>query len=112
MIIIGGWLGGQTSSATAIRGNLVKGLGELSARMPSGLAGFGAGLRSSAAVIRWAIFALGLIILLIGDVLSPSSILWTSALVAGLLTLLQLLVGAPEDASTSTTPSDGVPVNA
>jgi hypothetical protein len=111
-IIFGGWLGGRTASAQVTRGHLVKGLGELSVRMPDGLAGFGAGLRGSASAIRWAIFALGLIVILLSDVLSPASILWTVALVAGLLTLLQLLLGTPDDEAPSAAPAEDVATNA
>jgi len=111
-IIIGGWLGGRTSSATTLRGHLVTGLGELSARMPAGIAGIGASLRGAAQPLRWAIYALGLLILLLTDVLSPASILWTVALVAGLLTVLQLLVGAPSGGADNATPAEGVTASA
>ncbi len=109
-IVFGGWLGGRTRSAVTVRGHLVAGLGQLSQRMPTGLAGLGAALRGATGPVRWAIFALGLIILLTTDVLSPASSLWTIALVAGLLTLLQLLVGVAEE--TISTPADDVTTNA
>lgn len=111
-VIAGGWLGGRTASATGARRHLVTGLGELGARMPAGLASVGVSLRPATGPLRWAIFALGLLIILIGDVLSPASILWTVALVAGLLTLLQLLVGAPGGAAEDAAPAEGVTANA
>ena len=105
-IIVGGWLGGRTASATIVRGHLVKGLGELGARLPTGLADIGAGMRGAAAPIRWAILGLGLLIIMITDVLSPTSVIWTVALVAGLLTALQLLVDGADEVSTSSTSSE------
>jgi hypothetical protein len=42
---------------------------------------------------RWLIYAVGVAILLFSDLLSVSTVLWISALVAGLVTLAQLLSG-------------------
>lgn len=91
-VIVAGWLSGRTSSARYLRGHLVRGLGEISGRMPEGLQG---SLAGSIAWVRWVVYALGVIIVMLTDVLSPTSVLWTVALTAGLITLAELLAVPP-----------------
>lgn len=91
-VIVGGWLGGRTSSARTLRGHLTRGLGEISARMPEGLRG---SLAGSISWLRWVVYGIGIVIVMISDVLSPSSVIWTVALTAGLVTLTELLAVPP-----------------
>lgn len=91
-VIFAGWLGGRTSSARAVRGHLTRGLGQISSRMPEGLQG---SLSGSISWVRWAVFAIGTIVVMLTDVLSPTSVLWSVALTAGLLTLAELLAVTP-----------------
>lgn len=91
-VIVGGWLGGRTSSARTLRGHLTRGLGEISARMPEGLQG---SLAGSISWLRWVVYAIGIVIVMISDVLSPTSVIWTVALTAGLVTLTELLAVPP-----------------
>lgn len=91
-VIIGGWLGGRTSSARYLRGHLTRGLGEISARLPEGLQG---SLEGSISWLRWVVYAIAVVIVMISDVLSPSSVLWTVALTAGVVTLMELLAVPP-----------------
>lgn len=91
-VIVAGWLSGRTRSAQTLRGHLTRGLGEISARMPEGLQGR---LSDSIVTVRWIIYALGVVIVMLTDVLSPVGVLWTVALVAGLITLAELLAVQP-----------------
>ncbi|HAN71823.1 MAG TPA: hypothetical protein DCQ36_09600 [Actinobacteria bacterium] len=91
-VIVAGWLGGRTRSAQNLRGHLMRGLGEISGRMPEGLQGL---LTDSIATVRWIIYALGVVIVMLTDVLAPESVLWTVALVAGLITVAELLAVRP-----------------
>jgi hypothetical protein len=93
-VIIGGWLGGRTSSARYLRGHLNRGLGEISGRLPEGLQG---SLEGSISWLRWVVYAIGVVIVMISDVLSPTSVLWTVALTAGVVTLMELLAVPPRE---------------
>jgi hypothetical protein len=94
VLIVAGWFGGLTKSAAYVRGHITKGLGELSARMSGAFGGFGDAVRDNAQYVRWGIYALMLIILLFSNVIDRSTVLWVTALGAGLVTVVQLLVGA------------------
>jgi hypothetical protein len=93
VLIVAGWFGGRTAWARKARGEITKGLAELGGRMPD-LGGFGDFLRSNAEYVRWAIYALMFLILLFSDLIARSTVLWVTALGAGLVTLVQLLAGA------------------
>ena len=94
LTIFAGWLSGRTKSALWSRGHLTRGLAEISARMPEGLQG---SLTGTIGPVRWAIFVLGVLLIMLTDVMSPSAVLWCSALTAGLLTVAQLLAVPPAD---------------
>ncbi len=91
-VIVAGWLGGRTSSARVLRGHLTRGLGEVSGRLPEGLQG---SLAGSISWLRWVVYGIGIVIVMASDVLSPSAVLWTVALTAGLVTLMELLAVPP-----------------
>lgn len=91
-VIFAGWLSGRTSSARWVRGHITRGLSEISGRMPENLQGM---LSDSIVAVRWAIYALGTLLIMLTDVLSPTSVLWTVALTAGLITLAELLAVPP-----------------
>ena len=95
VIILAGWLSGRTSSARYVTGHLNRGLAEISGRMPEGLQGV---LSGSIEKVRWVIYAFGVLMVLLTDAMSTSSVLWASALVAGLLTVAQLLAVDPRSA--------------
>jgi len=94
VLILAGWFGGLTKSAAFVRGQVTKGLGELSARMSGAFGGFGHFVSTNAQYVRWGIYVLMLIILLFSNVIDRSTVLWVTALGAGLVTVVQLLVGA------------------
>lgn len=109
VIIVAGWFGGRTRWARAARGQVTTGLADISGRMSDGRPGpLPANMRPYA---FWLSYAIGLLILMVSDLMSVGTVLWVSALVAGLVTLAQLLGGSAVDAqprSTSTeTPLEG-----
>jgi hypothetical protein len=94
--IVAGWLAGRTSSARWVRGHLNRGLSDISGRLPDSLSGV---LTSAIVPIRWLIMALGVILLLITGNLSTGTVWSVTALVAGLMTVAQLLAARPSDGS-------------
>jgi hypothetical protein len=117
VLVVAGWFGGRTRLARRVRGPVIKGLAELGGRLSDGRGGpLPANMLGYA---RWLVYAVGAAILLFSDLISVSSVLWVSALVAGLITLAQLLAGGGafaaadgEAPSTSLTPSTGSTTNA
>lgn len=106
VVIVASWFAGRTRLARTARGQVVKGLGEISARMPAGLESLGAALRPVAGYVRWAIYLLAGLALVLGSMASVASVLWLSALVAGLVTVVQLLVGVGASSTITDTPSE------
>ncbi len=94
--IVAGWFGGRTSVAVKVRGHIVKGLDELGDRV-EGMADFRRMIGQHAHWIRWAIYLLVGLILLGSDLAAPSTVLWCTALGAGLITALQLLADVPNE---------------
>ena len=90
---IAGWFGGRTSYAVKARTSVVAGLADLSGRMTGGKPG--PLPENSLQWVRWIIYALGMLILLVSSLLAVSTVLWISALVAGLIALAQLLSSGP-----------------
>lgn len=91
ILILAGWFGGRTAIATRLRGQVAVGLADLSGRLFDGRPG--PLPRPMLGYARWAVYALGLLILLVSDLLAVSTVLWVAALAAGLVTLAQLLAG-------------------
>lgn len=108
VIIVAGWLSGRTSSARALRGHVSRGLSQISSRMPAGLQGCLAG---SIGWVRWVVYAVGVIIVMAADVMSVSAVLWTTALSAGLVTLVELLAVQPSPAPTPADSPTPTPVS-
>jgi hypothetical protein len=92
VVIIAGWFGGRTRLARSARGQVNTGLGQLSGRMFSGRPG--PIPADKVGYVRWIIYIVGVAIVLGSDLMSVSSVLWITALVAGAVTLAQLLAGA------------------
>ena len=109
-VIVAGWFGGRTKSALYCRGQVVTGLTEIGQRLPAGLDAIGAFAKSYQQYIRWAIYVLVMLIIMFGDLLTVSSVLWCVILAAGLVTGLQVVVGAAESVRTETsdTPVEGL----
>jgi hypothetical protein len=102
ILVVVGWFAGPNRSATAVRGTVtggLEGIGQALADTPVGGAG-----RWTAANARWlrvAIAALGVVVLLWGNDISPSRLFWSFALVILLLVLVQVLVGAGRESAAS-----------
>jgi hypothetical protein len=114
VLIIAGWFGGRTKLALAVRRPMVKGLNELGSKM-SGVAGLGAFARDYRDYLYWVIYAIALLLLVFAGLFTISTVLWIAALVAGLVTVVQLLVGAASAGPSSTTtdiPSEAVATTA
>ena len=111
VVILAGWFGGRTRLARTVRGHVTRGLAQMSARMSDGKPG--PLPKEMVGYARWMVYALGVLILLFSGLLVVSTVLWVSALVAGLVTLAQLLSGpgtAGEPTETST-PVEGSTVS-
>jgi hypothetical protein len=108
ILIVAGWFGGRTQAAVSARGAVVKGLSELGGRL-DGLGGVGAFVHPNQWWLRWIVYALGLIILLFSGLLAASTVLWITALCAGLVTLIQLLASAAAPASVRAVTSSEIP---
>ena len=89
---VAGWYAGRSRMATEIREQVCVGLHELGASAPSGLNTW---IRSYAAVLRWAVGIVLILILTLGGMLLPWRVFWLSALAAGLFTLIELF-NAPD----------------
>jgi hypothetical protein len=88
VLILAGWFGGRTRLAHRLRDPLGTGLDDLRGRLFDG--GSGPLPTAYAGYAAWGAYALGVLILLVSDLMSVSTVLWVSALVAGLVTAIQL----------------------
>lgn len=95
VLIVAGWFGGRTRAARFVRTPVVRGLDDIGDRLPSGLQPLRAAVSRYATPIRWAIFAVLGLVLVLGELASPAGVLWTTALAAGLITAVQVLVDVP-----------------
>ena len=110
LLIIAGWFGGRTRIARAARGHITTGLAQIGGRLSDGRPG--PMPRPMLPYAHWLIYAIGVAILLFSDVFSVSTVLWTAALVAGLITLAQLLAGPPVGAPEAGGTDAGAPAPA
>lgn len=115
IVIVAGWFGGTTTSATGLRTRVKAGLADINSRLPAGPKPLCAFVRGNIANIRWGIYLVMGLVLLLGDVLSMAHVLWTVALTAGLITVTQLRASSvPAEAGTTTisTPDSAPSTNA
>jgi len=102
ILVAVGWFAGSNRFGTAVRTSVARGLegvGAAVADTPVGVAG-----RWTAANARWlriVVAALGVVVLLWGNNMSPSRVFWSFALVVLLLALVQVLVGAGRQTAAS-----------
>jgi hypothetical protein len=102
ILVAVGWFAGSNRSGTAVRTSVaggLEGIGGALADTPVGAAG-----RWTAPNARWLrviVAALGVVVLLWGNDVSPSRLFWSLALVILLLALVQVLVGAGRETATS-----------
>jgi len=111
ILIVAGWFGGRTTFAQRLRGEVVSGLNEIGGRLPGGLRPLGEVVHRYQEWLRWGVYAIGVLILLFSGLLVTSTVLWVVALVAGLVTAIQVLAGTgsatpPPAALESSVPAD------
>lgn len=111
VLVIAGWFGGRTRWARLLRGHVTRGLDEIGDRIPA-LAPFRESVGQHVEWVRWAIYAvLVIILLLLNDVASPASVLWVTALGAGLVTATQLFANrSGEESDPDLAPTTAIPV--
>ena len=114
LILVGvGWFAGPNRSGTAVRTTVTGGLEEIGAALADSPVG-GAG-RWTAANARWlriVVAALGAVVLLWGNDVSPSRLFWSLGLVLVLLALVQVLVGAGRETAAHRTAPPAEPATA
>lgn len=89
---LAGWYAGRSRTAIEIREQVCNGLHEIGAGAPEGLNTW---IRSYAAVLRWGVGIVLILILVLGGMLLPWRVFWMSALAAGLFTLIEIF-NAPD----------------
>lgn len=95
-VIVAGWFGGRTKWARQLRGHVVRGLDEVGDRITA-LEPLRQAVGPHLVIARWVVYGLVVVLLLLlNDIATPSSVMWTVALAAGLITALQLLGDVPE----------------
>ena len=90
IIAFGGWFAGVSRPATSMRTAVGRGLHSLGSGVPAGVR---RSFRSYAPVLRWIIGIVMVLILSLGAFMSMDRVIWLSLLTAGLLTLLEILIG-------------------
>ena len=92
VVAVAGWFAGRSRPAKNVRSHVVAGLNELGSSLPeNGLSAF---LRARADSVRWVITAVMVFILVVGDVMSLTRMIWVLLLAGGLFTLLQVLIAS------------------
>jgi hypothetical protein len=93
--IVVGWFAGRTASGTAIRTWLSDGLASMGASLADGPVGSAGGwVAANARWLRIVAGALGAAVLLWGNNVTMGRLFWSLALVAALLAIQQILIGA------------------
>jgi hypothetical protein len=95
ILVVAGWFTGSNAAGTAVRSTTSGGLETVGAAMADGpVGGAGRWVAANARWLRVAIGVMGAVVLLWGNDLSLSRLLWSLALVVVLLAVVQVLVGA------------------
>jgi hypothetical protein len=95
ILVVAGWFTGPNATGTAVRSAVSGGLQTVGAALADGPVG-GTG-RWAAANARWlrvVIGVLGVVVLLWGNDLTPTRLLWSLTLVVVLLAVLEVMIGA------------------
>ena len=95
VVAIAGWLGSGVATAAKVRGWLKAGLEGFGAEIAS--TGIARSMAARADLWRGLAAAIGVIILVTGDVLSTWHVIWTVLLTAGLYAGIQVLIGSTKE---------------
>jgi len=107
ILIVTGWFTGPNATGTAARSTVSGGLQNIGAALADGpVSGAGRWIATNARWLRVAIGVLGAVVLLWGNDLSVSRLLWSLVLVVVLLAVLQVLIGAGSRGSSARPPAD------
>ena len=96
VVAIAGWLGSGVATAAKVRGWLKAGLEGFGSEI--GSSGIARSMAARADLWRTLAVAIGVIILVTGDVLSTWHVIWTVLLTAGLFAGIQVLIGSTKEA--------------
>ena len=108
ILVVVGWFTGSNASGTAVRTTLSGGLESVGAQLADGpLGGAGRWVAANARWLRVAVGVVGVVVLLWGNDVSVSRLLWSLLGVVVLLAVVQILVGAGHRADRP--PSAGAP---
>jgi hypothetical protein len=102
ILVVAGWYTGSTTSGTAVRTTISGGLQTVGAGLADGPAGAaGRWVTANARWLRIAVGLLGAVVLLWGNNVSPTRLLWSLLLTVALLAAVQILIGASRRTATS-----------
>jgi hypothetical protein len=108
ILVVAGWFTGSNRPGTAVRSTVSGGLQTVGAALADGPVGrAGRWVVANARWLRVIIGVLGVVVLLWGNDLSPTRLLWSLVLVVVLLAVLEILVGAGGRNGTSNRPPGG-----
>ena len=94
ILIVVGWFAGRNALGTAARSTISGGLESVGSQLADGpAAGAGRWIAANAGWLRYAAGALGALVLLWGNDISPSRLFWSLMLVVVLLMTIQVFVG-------------------
>src|SRR4029434_10749856 len=106
ILVVVGWFAGRSSTGAAARAAVAGGLETVGSALADGpVAGAGRWVAANARWLRVAVGVLGVVVLLWGNDLSVSRLLWSLLLVVVLLAVVQILVRAGRRGADR--PSDG-----
>ena len=104
IFVVAGWFTGRNRSGMAVRRSVSGVLETAGAAMTDKIGGAGKWVASNAGWLRVVAGVLGAAVLLWGNQVSPSRLLWSLILVVGLLAVIQVLVGAGNASEGEDTP--------
>jgi hypothetical protein len=108
LLVVVGWFTGSNASGTAVRTTLSGGLESVGAKLADGpLGGAGRWVAANARWLRVAVGVVGVVVLVWGNDVSVSRLVWSLLLVVVFLAVVQVLVGAGRGADRR--PSAGAP---
>jgi hypothetical protein len=108
ILVVAGWFTGSNRPGTAARSTVSGGLQTVGAALADGpVGGAGRWVAANARWLRVVIGVLGVVVLLWGNDLSPTRLLWSAVLVLVLLAVVEVLIGAAGRNGTSTRPPAG-----
>lgn len=95
ILVVVAWFTGSNGSGTATRSAVCNGLESAGENLPEDkFSSVGSWATANAFWMRYVVLALGVVVLLWSNSVSPSRLLWSTVLVLALLAVLQVLVGA------------------